>query len=187
MTEKTSAPAASGKTNTSIEVKSGTTAPAPSDGRTKRAWDPFEMRDELYNDMLRLWGESFALMPGPISLPRHRLVLAPRTWAPSTDVYEENGSVVVKAELPGLNKEDITVSLSQGNLVIRGTRTAESEVKEHHIFRRERTYGSFYRRIPVPTDVKADQITASYTNGVLEVRIPLPAQDQTPVHNISIS
>lgn len=183
--DKTSAPTNGAKTDTSVPVKAETTAP---DGtKTKRHWDPFEKRDELHNDLLRLWGHAFALTPSPVTLPRHRLALAPRTWAPSTDVYEEGGNLIVKSELPGLKKEDIEVSLDQGNLVIRGERQAEHQVKDEQHARIERSYGSFYRRIPLPSGVKVDQITASYGHGLLEVYIPLPAQDQSQGHKISVT
>lgn len=182
------AEATGSKTDATVEVKPDTTAaPAPSGEKQKRHWDPFETRDELHNDMLRLLGHAFGLTPHPVTLPRHRLALAPRTWAPSTDIYEQDGSLIVKAELPGLKKEDIEVSLDRGSLVIRGERKAEHEVKEERFFRMERTYGSFYRRIPLPSDVKADQIKASYTHGVLEVRIPLPAQGQPGGQTIAVS
>ena len=114
------------------------------------------------------------------------MALAPTTWMPSVDVYEKDGNVVVKAELPGMKKEDIDITLDQGDLVIRGERKAESEVKEQDYYRLERCYGSFYRRIPLPFEVKPDQITASYTDGVLEVRIPKPPQEQPQPQKIPL-
>lgn len=146
--------------------------------RRPRRWDPFEMFDELQEEMARLWGQAFPLMPRPVGRPLRRLALAPSTWTPSVDVYEKDGTLVVKAELPGLKREDIEVALDQGDLLIRGERKAESAVKEENYYRVERTYGSFYRRIPLPFEVKPDQITAGYNDGVLEVRIPKPAQSQ---------
>jgi HSP20 family protein len=188
MTDNKTEPTTSAKGDASVEVKpETTTTPAPNGEQSKRRWNPFERRDELHNDMLGLWGHAMALAHHPVTLPRHRFVLAPTTWAPSTDVYEQDGSMVVKAELPGLKKEDIEVSLDRGDLVIRGERSGEREVQDERYFRMERTYGSFYRRIPLPAEVREDQITARYTNGVLEVRVPLPAQAQTGGQKISVT
>ena len=151
-----------------------------------RRWDPFEMFDEMQQQMARLWGQAFPLMPRPVSRPLRRMALAPTMWTPSVDVYEKDGNLVVKAELPGMKKEDIEVALDQGDLVIRGERKAESEVKEENYYRVERAYGSFYRRIPLPFEVKPEQIMASYNDGVLEVRIPKPAQEQSRPQRIPL-
>ncbi len=146
--------------------------------RRPRRWDPFEMFDELQEEMARFWGSTFPLMPRPLSRPLRRMSLAPTTWMPSVDVYEKDGNLVVKAELPGMKKEDIEVMMDQGDLVMRGERKAEHETREENYYRMERNYGTFYRRIPLPFDVRPEQITANYTDGVLEVRIPRPAQEQ---------
>ncbi len=82
--------------------------------RRPRRWDPFEMFDELQEEMARFWGSTFPLMPRPLSRPLRRMSLAPTTWMPSVDVYEKDGNLVVKAELPGMKKEDIEVMMDQG-------------------------------------------------------------------------
>jgi HSP20 family protein len=146
--------------------------------RRQRRWYPFEMLDELQEEMARLWGSTFPLMPRPLSRPLRRMSLAPTNWMPSVDVYEKGGNLVVKAELPGIKKDDIEVTLDRGDLVIRGERKAESETREDHYYRMERSYGTFYRRIPLPAEVKPEQITASYHDGLLEVRIARPTQEQ---------
>jgi HSP20 family protein len=91
---------------------------------------------------------------------------------PSLDVYEEKDSVVVKAELPGMKKEDVEVNLAGENLTIKGEKKEDKEVKEDDYYRRERSYGSFLRTIALPCDVKSDEITASFKDGVLEIRMP---------------
>ena len=174
--------------DTKVDVKpETTTAPQPQGERQMRRWDPFEAFDDLQNEMLRLWGQAFPLMPRPLSRPLRRTALAPTTWMPSVDVYQQDGNLMVKAELPGVKKEDIEITLDQGDLVIRGERRAEHEVKEEQYYRMERSYGSFYRRIPLPSGVKADQITATYNDGVLEVRIPTPAQEQPQEQKVPLS
>jgi HSP20 family protein len=91
---------------------------------------------------------------------------------PSLDVYEEKDSVVVKAELPGMSKEDIEVNLTGENLTIKGEKKEDKEVKEDDYYRRERSYGSFLRTVVLPCEVKSGDIKASFKDGVLEVRMP---------------
>lgn len=91
---------------------------------------------------------------------------------PSIDVYEEKDSVVVKAELPGMKKEDIEVNLAEETLTIKGEKKEDTEVKEDDYYRRERSYGSFSRSVGLPCEVKGDAIKASFKDGVLEIRMP---------------
>lgn len=91
---------------------------------------------------------------------------------PSLDVYEEKDSVVVKAELPGMKKEDVEVNLVGENLTIKGEKKEDKEVKEDDYYRRERSYGSFLRTVTLPCEVKSDEIKASFKDGVLEIRMP---------------
>lgn len=108
-------------------------------------------------------------------------LLAPERWwparaismrMPSLDVYEEKDAMVVKAELPGMKKEEIEVNLAGQTLTIKGEKKQEEEVKEEDYYRRERSYGSFARSVELPCEVKSDQITASFKDGVLEIRMP---------------
>lgn len=91
---------------------------------------------------------------------------------PSLDVYEEKDSVVVKAELPGMKKEEVEVNLAGETLTIKGEKKEDKEVKEDDYYRRERSYGSFLRSVGLPCEVKSDEIKASFKDGVLEVRMP---------------
>lgn len=94
------------------------------------------------------------------------------TRLPSLDVYEEKDDVVVKAEMPGMKKEDIEVNILGDLLTIKGEKKKEEEVKEQDYYRRERSYGSFARSVSLPCEVKSDQVKASFKDGVLEVRMP---------------
>lgn len=91
---------------------------------------------------------------------------------PAVDVYEEKDNVVIKAEIPGLSKEDINVQVTGSTLMIKGEKKREEEVKEDDYYRCERSFGSFTRAVALPSDVKPDQVKASFKNGVLEVRLP---------------
>jgi HSP20 family protein len=90
---------------------------------------------------------------------------------PAVDVYEEKDNVVIKAEIPGLSKEDISVQVTDSTLTIKGEKKREEEVKEDDYYRCERSFGSFTRAVNLPCDVKADQVKASFKNGVIEVRM----------------
>jgi len=92
--------------------------------------------------------------------------------APSLDVFEEKDDIVVKADLPGMNKEEIEVTVTGDVVTIKGEKKKEEEVKEKDYYRRERSYGSFVRSVELPCEVKSDQIKANFKDGVLEVRMP---------------
>ena len=96
--------------------------------------------------------------------------------APVVDVFEEKDDIVVKAELPGMDKDNIEVNLTDHTLTIRGEKKKEEEVKEENYYRAERSYGSFLRTIDLPAEVRGDKVTASFKNGVLEVRMPKTEQ-----------
>jgi HSP20 family protein len=104
--------------------------------------------------------------------PSERRELQPVAWTPSVDVYEHNGDVVIEAELPGVKREDVDVSLQDSTLTIRGEMKREEERKEEGYLRRERHYGRFVRSVPLPTLVKADQAKAKFQEGVLRVTLP---------------
>ena len=91
---------------------------------------------------------------------------------PAVDVFEKEDKFVVKAELPGIKEEDIHVSVVGDTLSIRGEKKTETEVKEEDYYRSERSYGSFCRSIPLPSNVDANKIEASFEDGVLEVALP---------------
>lgn len=95
-----------------------------------------------------------------------------RLQSPAFDMYEEDNTVVVKAELPGMTKDNIDISLSDSTLTLKGEKKKEEEVNEKDFYRCEREYGSFLRRIELPAEVKVDAAKATFKNGVLEIRLP---------------
>ncbi len=147
-----------------------------------RRWDPFSMLTELESEMDRMFGRR---LPSMFPLRRYTSSLG-EGWAPSSDVYEKEGNLVVKAELPGVKKEDIDVSVENGDLVIKGERKTEEEVKEDKYYRMERFSGSFYRRFPLPEGVSSEQITADYNDGVLEIHVPKPTASESEAKKVSI-
>ena len=93
-------------------------------------------------------------------------------WHPSVDVAESENEFTVYAELPGLNKEDIKVTLEDNMLTIEGERKREDEQKDKQFFRRERSYGTFKRAFKLGTEVQADKIAANYKDGILTLTVP---------------
>lgn len=91
---------------------------------------------------------------------------------PAVDVFEEKDDVVVKAELPGLSKDEVQVQITGSTLTLKGEKKKKEEVKEEDYYYCERSHGSFSRSLQLPHEVKADQVKASFKEGVLEVRLP---------------
>jgi HSP20 family protein len=99
-------------------------------------------------------------------------------WSPAVEVFERDNNLVVRAELPGLSKDDVKVEMTDEGLVIQGERRRESGEKGEGWYRSERSYGQFYRLIPMPEGVNAEQAKARFENGVLEVTAPIPERAQ---------
>jgi HSP20 family protein len=95
-------------------------------------------------------------------------------WLPDLEVFEQNHHLLVRLDLPGLKKEEVTVTVTGEGLAIEGERKLETEKAEQAWYRAERTYGRFFRFVPLPEGVKAEEITATFANGVLEVKVPMP-------------
>lgn len=95
---------------------------------------------------------------------------------PVVDLYEEKDDIVVKAELPGMEKDNIEVNLTDHTLTLKGEKKKEHEVKKENYYRSERSYGSFLRTLELPKDVHGDKVKANFKNGVLEVRLPKTAE-----------
>jgi HSP20 family protein len=132
---------------------------------------PVDLFEEMQDEFKRFW--TSPLFSGR---PFQRV----STGLPRADMYEKDNVLVVKVDLPGIKKEDIQVTVDDGDLVVRGESKTESEVKEEHYYRLERGTGHFYRRLALPFDAKAEMIEANFGDGVLEVRIPRPATAKKP-------
>ena len=107
-------------------------------------------------------------------------------WSPQVEVFERGGQLVVRADLPGLTKDDINVDITDDALVIRGERKSEREENEEGYYRTERSYGSFYRQIPLPEGVTADNANATFRNGVLEITMPAPQRAEQQRRRLEI-
>lgn len=129
-------------------------------------WSPFREFEEIERRFDEVFGHS--LLP---SIWR-RLPMERMAWAPAIDVFEKGDKLVVKAEVPVMKEDDIHVSVEGDMLTIRGEKKTESEVKEEDYYRSERSYGSFFRSVALPSTVDASKIEADFENGVLEVTLP---------------
>lgn len=98
------------------------------------------------------------------------------SWNPVVDVYDNDDSIVIKAELPGIDKEGIEIDVKDRVLTLKGERSSESEVKDDNYYRRERSFGKFERAFTLPADVDPDKIKADYKDGVLKIDIPKPEE-----------
>lgn len=98
-------------------------------------------------------------------------------WSPAIDVFQRENNLVVRADLPGINKEDVKIEMTDDGLVIRGESKQEHEEREEGFYRSERSYGQFYRLIPLPEEIDPDQVRAEFTNGVLEITAPIPERE----------
>ena len=108
-------------------------------------------------------------------------------WTPALDVYEDKDHFIVKAELPGMKKEDIEVSFHDGGLSISGERKSETTHEDAEVYRAERFFGRFQRTVTVPTPVAVDKAKASYQDGVLTVALP-KTEEAKPKHiDVSVS
>ena len=102
-------------------------------------------------------------------------------WNPAFDVYEDKDNVYVRAELPGMRKEEIDLSLHNGSLSVSGERKSDDTLKDAEVYRAERFFGRFQRTITLPTPVAVDKIKAQYKDGILSVTLP-KAEEAKPRH-----
>ena len=107
-------------------------------------------------------------------------------WAPQVEVFERGNNLVVRAELPGLSRENVDVELDDDALIIRGERRNDVEDESEGFYRSERSYGSFYRAIPLPEGIDSSACNATFKDGVLEVTLPKPPQQPSRARRIDV-
>ncbi|MDA8214791.1 MAG: Hsp20/alpha crystallin family protein [Nitrospiraceae bacterium] len=132
-------------------------------------WSPLKELEDMRKDMDRLFEEFFS----PITR-RRRGWLKPEMGVivPNIEMYDRKNEIVVKAELPGVAKEDIDLTITKDSLTLKGETKKEEEIKEENYYAAEISYGSFTRTIALPAEVDSEKAKASFKNGVLEVVLP---------------
>jgi HSP20 family protein len=144
-----------------------------------RMASPFSLMRRFSEEMDRVFGDfgfGASLAPG-LGREFGRLAdMEGSMWLPQVEAFEREGKLIVRADLPGLSKDDINVDITDDAIKIRGERRQEKEENDEGYYRSERSYGSFYREIPLPRGVNRDEANASFRNGVLEITMPAPAR-----------
>jgi HSP20 family protein len=135
-------------------------------------WNPLKEMVTLRDRMNRLFDDSL------FRSDRRNEETEMGVWLPAVDVFEKEDQLVIKAELPGMDKKDISLDFKDGVLTLSGVRKSENEVKEDNFYRREMSYGKFVRSFSLPADSDADQIKAEFQNGLLTVEVPKPERHQ---------
>ena len=133
-------------------------------------FDPFREMAQMQDRINRIFGDAYTR--------RHDDDLTQRgEWFPAVDIYENaNQEIVLKAELPGIVREDIDVRVENNTLTLRGERKRDTEVKQEQFHRVERSYGSFSRSFSLPSRIDTDQVRAEFNDGVLAITLPVKAE-----------
>jgi HSP20 family protein len=154
--------------------------------RAVTPWRPFMDLTRWETEMDRMMEDFFG---------RNRRPWLPSLWSrgrlaelmtPALDVYEEKDDIVVKAELPGMTKEDIEVDVSDSHLILKGEKKKEEKIEEEGYFACERSFGAFHRSVELPREVQADKVKASFKNGILEIRLPKTEEAKTKEIKVKI-
>ena len=135
-------------------------------------WNPFRDMDNISREMSN-WFDFPSKIFGGASTPR-------------VDVYQTESDVIVKAEIPGVAKEDLNVYIDEGTIKLSGQTRRENEFKDEDVYRAERYYGNFSRTIPLPAEVKSDQARAEYRDGILSITVPKVEPSKTKGRKIDI-
>lgn len=164
------------------------------------ASDPFTLMQRMAEDMDRLF-DQFGFGRSGLGLMSSGSALlgsgtrdsgsllgrgASSLWSPQVEVFRRGDQLVVRADVPGVNKDDLHVDVEDDVLTIRGERRDEREEREEGFYRSERSYGEFYRAIPLPEGTDAERCEATYENGVLEVTLPVPKQEERKRRRIPV-
>ncbi|MFN8161064.1 MAG: Hsp20/alpha crystallin family protein [Solirubrobacterales bacterium] len=130
-------------------------------------WDPARDLDALQSDFNRLFDSFFEGRSGEGGR---------RRWVPAMDLVEDDDHLVLRADLPGISEDDVKIEVKDRVLTVSGERRAEHEEKRGGIRRIERSFGSFSRSLSLPEGIDPGQVTANFDRGVLEVKVPKPAE-----------
>ena len=141
---------------------------------------PFEEFERRFENFFR---RPFSLMEAPWSMRWSALA---GEVSPAMDIYEEGGDVVVKAEIPGMKKEEIHIDINEKTVTVSGEKKKEEKVERKDYVRLERTYGSFARTFALPAEVQTDKARATFKDGILELRMPKTAEAASRTRKVAI-
>ena len=140
-------------------------------------WDPFQGLNTFHDQVNRLLEGKFD--------PSHETALA--NWSPAVDIYETEGELVVKADLPDVNEKDIDIRIENNKLTLRGERKFEQTVNKDNYLRVERAYGTFERNFSLPNTVNTEGIQADYRNGLLTIHLPKREESKPKQIKVGVS
>jgi len=149
-------------------------------------WRPFMDLTRWETEMDRMMEDFFGRRMRPSWPSLWSRDRARELIAPVVDIYEEKDDIVVKAELPGMTKDDIEVDISNTHLTLKGEKKKEEKIEEEDYFACERAYGGFHRSVELPKDVQADKVKGSFKNGILEIRLPKSEETKTKEIKVKI-
>jgi len=142
--------------------------------RDLTGWSPFRELNTVHDTIDRLFEDSF-----PVAIKTGVMM-------PTINIYEKDDQVVVEADVPGIKEEDLSIEVAEDHLTIRGERKSEEEIDEKDVYRREVSYGSFVRVIPLPTGVDKDKADAELRDGILKVVLPKAQEEQPKTTKIKV-
>jgi HSP20 family protein len=141
--------------------------------------DPFRELAAMQERVARLFGDAYV---------RDEDTGIRGSWIPAVDIFETDAhDLVLKVELPGMNREDIEVSVENSTLVLKGTKRMDADVKEESYRRIERTYGTFHRSFTLPSTVDTSKVAADFKNGVLTVKLPFREEAKPRTINVDVA
>jgi HSP20 family protein len=143
-------------------------------------WEPLRNLVTAQSEFDRFIREAFSPVTGEGEV-------STRTWAPPVDIYEDGDNLVLKAELPGVNPDDVEIRVEDNTLYLKGERKFEKEVKEQSYHRVERSYGTFTRTFSLPNSIDADKVTANYKDGVLTLTMPKKEEAKPKTIKINVN
>lgn len=169
------------RTGTSVETRESPGRWRSATGLSRSGFtSPFGIMHELSDEMSRFFG-NFGFGREPMGFGDEA-----SPWVPAVDVLRRGEEFVVRADLPGMSRDDITLDVSDNVLTIQGERREEKEEEREGYYWHERSAGSFTRRIPLPEGANADKANARFDNGVLEVSLPAPKREEPSGKRIEI-
>ena len=129
-------------------------------------WDPLRNVAVLQDRINRMFNEAFG------SSKDFEDEVSMSAWRPATDIYDTDNALVIKTELPGIGKDDVSIDVKGNVLTIKGERSFDKEIKEENYYRKERSFGKFQRSVALPEAVNPEVIKANFKNRVLEIKVP---------------
>jgi HSP20 family protein len=144
-------------------------------------WEPFRDLVSTQDRFNQLFNDTFARAFGD------QQEVSPHTWVPPVDIYETGDSLVLQAELPGINPDEVEIRVEDSTLYLKGERKFEKEVKEESLHRVERSYGTFMRSFSLPSTIDSEKVKAEYDNGILTLTMPKREEAKPRTIKINVS